>query len=220
VTRAFEQFLDAVLPTSCIGCKSLGSHICTSCSINFQFQPHRVSRASLQGLAITELGPPALQLISAIKDQGRTQLLGALAEWMADGLEQLAAPAKASEFALAPIPSSKRALARRGFNPVLLLAQKVSRRLGMQLDEGLRLARQPNDQRELGVEQRKANLDFAMRYQPGKFGSKPLILIDDVVTTGATLLEARRAVLESAASVVGFIAFAETRERQGANSRK
>jgi len=59
-----------------------------------------------------------------------------------------------------------------------------------------------------------------MRYQPGKFGSKPLILIDDVVTTGATLLEARRAVLESAASVVGFIAFAETRERQGANSRK
>lgn len=179
-----------------------------------------MSRSTLQGLAITELGPPALQLISAIKDQGRTQLIGALAEWMAEGLEQLAAPAKAPEFVLAPIPSSRRALARRGFDPVLALARKVSRRVGMQLDQGLRLVRQPDDQRELGVEQRKANLDFAMCYQPGNFGSKPLILIDDVVTTGATLLEARRAVLESAASVVGFIAFAETRDRQGAKSRE
>ena len=183
------------------------------------FEPHLVSRSALQGLAVTELGPSALKLIVAVKDQGRTQLIGELADLMLEGTLQLVAPASVNQFALAPIPSSRRALARRGYNPVLSLSRKLSQRLGTQVDEGLSLVRQPDDQRELGLGQRKANLDFAMRYQPSKTASKPLILIDDVVTTGATLLEARRAVLESGGQVFGFIAFAETLERVGTKTR-
>jgi len=175
------------------------------------------------------LDRPAHLLISAVKDQGRSGLLqvisSAVASALADG--SLALQASSSEFSaavssrnfcLVPIPSSRSSLAKRGFDTVASLAKLVARDLGVKVNRGLRLVRQTRDQRSLTVEQREQNLAGAMRFELPNELRAPALLIDDVVTTGATLLEGRRAIEAEGIPVLGFVTFAETRSNRDAKS--
>jgi len=231
VTRAFRQFVDAVLPTSCIGCQALGSHICNSCRANFTFGAHRVSRQDFHGCTSTELNREAHLLISAVKDDGRTGLLRVIAESVVSSLHEAVTRADFAmlpfaqvvlqrPFAIVPIPSGKAARLRRGFDPVASLAKLVARDLNVQVQPGLILARETRDQRALSIDERAANLQGAMRFRSTTAFSGPVILFDDVVTTGATLLEARRAVEAGGINVAGFITFAETPSLRDANVAK
>jgi predicted amidophosphoribosyltransferase len=59
-----------------------------------------------------------------------------------------------------------------------------------------------------------------MRYRSAVASSVPVLLLDDVVTTGATLLEARRAIEAAGIPVVGFATFAETPSLRDAKEQK
>jgi predicted amidophosphoribosyltransferase len=91
-----------------------------------------------------------------------------------------------------------------------MLAARVSRQSGLPVGRGLKLVRDTVDQRSLGAEQRFANLHGSMRYEPQ--GERGLVIIDDVTTTGATILEAFRAVSEAGGQVLGFVTFAHTKK--------
>lgn len=80
--------------------------------------------------------------------------------------------------------------------------------------------RQPEDQRRLGEQARFTNLHEAMSYRSASSVGSEVVLIDDVVTTGATLLEAARAVTSAGDVVVGFMTFAQTHREQDAKSEK
>lgn len=219
MTRALRQFLDAVLPTSCIDCEALGSHICTVCSGQFVFTGHRVSRQDLHGCSATTLNRQAHLLISSVKDDGRTGLLTVLSSAIAASLavtcsvageSEFAEAMRSRDFAIAPIPTRKAALKRRGFDPVASLAKLVAKDLGVRVQPGLRLLRETRDQRALTLDERAANLRGAMSFRSSRAFEAPVVLLDDVVTTGATLLEGRRAVEAAGIQVVGFVTFAET----------
>jgi predicted amidophosphoribosyltransferase len=77
------------------------------------------------------------------------------------------------------------------------------------LSNTLYFTRQVVDQSTLDSSARKANLDSAMYSKPLSSG-RPVILFDDVITTGSTILEAARAITVSGGKVIGFLAFAET----------
>ena len=227
MTRAFRQFVDAVLPTSCISCSALGSHICQGCASDFVFSNHPVIRGDFQGCSATMLDQSAHLLISAVKDHGRTGLLGEIADSMASAVLASAASGKvfdrliadkvsARHFCVMPIPSGRAALARRGFDPVSSLAKLVARRLGVTLHRGLRLVRETKDQRSLDVRERAANLGGAMRFTSSTESCGNVLLLDDVVTTGATLLEGKRALEEAGIRALGFVTFAETRSHRDA----
>ena len=219
MTRAFRQFIDAVLPTSCIDCQALGSHICTVCSGQFVFTGHRVSRQDLHGCSATTLNRPAHLLISAIKDDGRTGLIRELSSAIvaslaltrsADCESEFAEALHSRDFSIVSIPTRKGALKRRGFDPVDSLAKLVAKDLGVRVQSGLSLARETRDQRALTLDERAENLQCAMSFRVSGVLSDPVVLLDDVVTTGATLLEGRRAVEAAGIHVVGFVTFAET----------
>ncbi len=70
-----------------------------------------------------------------------------------------------------------------------MLARRVARLTGLQLETGLSFIRQPDDQRGLGQGDRHANLSNSMVFHK-RSASARFILIDDVVTTGSTLVEA------------------------------
>ena len=219
MTRAFRQFIDAVLPTSCIDCQALGSHICTVCSGQFVFTGHRVSRQDLHGCSATTLNREAHLLISAVKDDGRTGLLREISSAIVASLA-IAHPAAfepafaealhSRNFAIVSIPTRKAALKRRGFDAVGSLARLVAKDLGVRVQPGLSLARETRDQRSLTLDERAENLQGAMSFGASGAFDGPVVLLDDVVTTGATLLEGRRAVEAAGIHVVGFVTFAET----------
>ena len=224
MARALAELIDAVLPTTCICCGTLGPHICLECRAKFEPKPFSVGRGALTGFAVFELREPIEQLLRAIKDSNRTAALSEVAEPMGAtilssfGAQWLQTPSSAWP-RLVALPSSKRALRRRGYDLNRMLARRVARVAGLQLETGLRFIRQPDDQRGLGQGDRHANLSHSMVFHK-RSASARFILIDDVVTTGSTLVEAARAIGEAGAEVLGFCVFAETRLLQDAKNEK
>ena len=129
----------------------------------------------------------------------------------------LLANASPGDFLVVP-PSSKQSVRRRGYEPATVLAAQIirqARKAGFELKlarQALTLIEPVHDQAQLNARQRFENLANAMVGQRW-FAGQQVILIDDIVTTGATLLECRRAVEEAGGFVRFFSTFAETKSK-------
>lgn len=115
---------------------------------------------------------------------------------------------------LVPIPSTKKAIRRRGgsfLHPILQFSSNQIKRNGftaLQWMELLRHQKTVRDQSELNYEERRANLgDAFMMFRSDReiasLADKQIILVDDVVTSGATLLSAESTLRERKMTVLG-----------------
>jgi predicted amidophosphoribosyltransferase len=170
--------------------------------------PIELQLPGLNGVALTQFDGSAAALLTAIKDLGQTSLLAPVGQAM--GRVVAARYADIASVALLPVPSSRASVRRRGLNLGAMVAARVSRQSGLPVSRGLKLVRDTADQRSLGAEQRFANLQDSMRFEPQ--GEHGLVIIDDVTTTGATILEAFRAAREVGGQVLGFVTFAHTKK--------
>ncbi len=205
------ELVDLVLPTACVFCRKLGSQICAGCQPEWMLEraaPLELQLPGLGGVALTAFDTSAAALLTAIKDHGQTSLLAPVGE--AIGRVVAERYTDYSAISLLPVPSSRASVRRRGVNLGTMLAARVSRQCGLPVSRGLKLVRRTADQRSLGAEQRFANLQGSMRFEPK--GEQLLVIIDDVTTTGATILEAYRAVGETGSTAVGFVTFAHTKK--------
>ena len=112
---------------------------------------------------------------------------------------------------LVPVPSARRAVAARGHHPTLRLARAATRELrgagsDVRLLPVLRQVRRMTDQAGLTSKQRQRNVAGAFAV-PGHarelLSGRPVVLADDLLTTGASLAEAARAVRAVGGRVVG-----------------
>jgi predicted amidophosphoribosyltransferase len=108
-----------------------------------------------------------------------------------------------------PVPSSRSALRRRGFAVTDLLARRAGARPRRLLIPDRAAG---GDQRELGIDDRARNVRGTMRAREAD-GAR-VVLVDDVVTTGATLTEAARTLRAAGAQVVGAVTVASTPRRR------
>jgi len=119
-----------------------------------------------------------------------------------------------------PIPMTSQRLAERGYNPAWLLTRQLTLKLASpkaRADVLLRI-RESAPQRELRRRQRIHNLRGAFVVQPAhgaQVRQRRVVLVDDVMTTGATLREAARALRQAGAADVTAIVFARTPEPGG-----
>src|SRR5690606_24397321 len=139
--------------------------------------------------------------------QGRTglasPLAALLAEALADALADTASTSPVVE--LCAVPSTRAAYRRRGFDPVrLVLARTGYRDAGV-----LRTARPHDTQKAIGRDARRASLSGVHRAR-GRLEGRTFRLVGDVVTTGATIGEAARALREAGGGVLGAVAIAAT----------
>jgi predicted amidophosphoribosyltransferase len=169
---------------------------------------------------------PAVELVHAFKRQGSRHLTGfmaqALAEAVATQLASLSPEGSTgpTRVGLVPVPSRTDSFRRRGFVPSQLLAAAVATRLRSahaveaSVANLARLTRKVQDQALLSLQGRQANLSGAMSAVPCPATidaeKRRVVLIDDVVTTGATLNELHRAVSESGWEPLFFATFSET----------
>ena len=149
---------------------------------------------------------PAQGLIRAFKYNGVYRLAPYLARHMSDMMitQALEAPD-----ALIPVPMHPRRLRQRGYNHALLLAQELGRQQGLPLwPDRLERVKNTRQQAKLSGGERRVALEgaFAAREVAGK----RLLLVDDVLTTGATACQCTRALLEAGAKEVRLIALAGT----------
>jgi ComF family protein len=209
--NVFEELLDLLLPCRCVRCGVVGEPLCQGCVP--PVSNRTVERFGIRGWSVTDYGPVEKSLIESFKESGVTALAANLARVMLAGLQALDDEQRTANAGavLVPTPSSKANYRRRGYLPTMVLAKAIQRHanLGLSVVSGLAFVRDVSDQASLKSEQRMENLSGSMVAKSSIAGQR-VILIDDVVTTGATLVEAHRAVTAAGGEVLGFLTFSET----------
>jgi predicted amidophosphoribosyltransferase len=217
-----ETLLDLVVPVVCAGCGAGPDFLCGSC------------RAALSGpgrLVRPSPAPPGLPVVAAAatydgvvrsaliahKERGVLRLAGPLGGALATAVAALplAGPAPAA-LRLVPVPSRPAVVRARGHDPTARIAAAAARRLGpgVRVARLLRQGRRVADQSGLDALARARNLEGALRVRgrPGSTGL-PVVVVDDLVTTGASLAEAARALDGCGFVVLGAAVVAATVRR-------
>ncbi len=170
------------------------------------------------------------RLISAHKERQAWLLTGVLGSRLAGAVQALVDRAQPHQppdrIVLVPIPSSRQAVRSRGRDATRAIATATAHRLARQsvarvsVARMLRPVRKLADQSALNAAQRRANLEQAYRARTrvlsrmtSRSPATETIIIDDLVTTGASLAEARRALDEADISVLGAAVVAATVRR-------
>ena len=233
-SNAARFALDIALPTLCVSCREPvdGEGVCASCwaklsfiappfcprlGIPFVYDPGP-ELLSMEAIA----NPPAYQraraavryddvartLVHALKYQDRTDLAPAMGRWMARAGNELLDGADV----LVPVPLHWRRGWSRRYNQSGALARVISRQSGVKLaTEALRRIRPTQQQIGLSRPQRAANVQGAFKVAPERsvdIAGRRVILIDDVLTSGATTDACARALLRAKAAQVDVLVFA------------
>lgn len=203
------DLLDLVLPRDCAGCRTPGRTLCAPCRAGldrppFEHLPTPAPVAMPVVIAAATYDGVVRELLLAHKEHGRTTLAGPLGALLAR-----AASAYGPGVVLVPVPSAPAAVRARGHDHARRLAAAAARRAGVRSAALLVGARTVADQSGLDVAGRAANLAGALRAGRGACGLS-VVVVDDVVTTGATLAEAARALTTAGADVLGAAVVAAT----------
>jgi ComF family protein len=157
---------------------------------------------------------PADLLVTGLKFRRERHAARVMATLMTARAGELVAQARARGAALVPVPLHPLRRWRRGHDQAALLAEQLAALTGLPLATGLvRRVRATAPQAGLGRRARQRNLAGAFRVRAAARG-RPLVLVDDVATTGATLAAVARAARRAGAARVDAWVFART-ERDG-----
>jgi len=207
--------IDLLLPPACAGCGRFGYLVCETCTAGFRRASSRQDRfaAADPGMVVgdaLELAIAAFQhegslrrTLQRLKYGGSARIALPLARAAAPALEALTAVA--GPLPLVPVPVHVARQHQRGYNQAALLAHALGAAAGLPVLDVLERRRATVRQHGLGKAGRLHNLRGAFVLR-GRVRAPPsLILVDDILTTSATL-EACAQVLRAAgaASVYGF----------------
>lgn len=186
-----SELTQLVFPTRCYGCNALGISICSTCRREWIPRYYKTQISVLNVYSALIYTPTASKIILAAKENG---LQGA-DDLLIAAVMHILAKVRLDKgyFTLVPVPSSKQSQRGRGRSFIVDLTKTISKLTGIAVNDCLQVSRRVSDQSGLTRVQRISNMQGAFSVKPGSILRGNAIVIDDVVTTGATLREAARA---------------------------
>lgn len=207
--------LDLILPLECGGCGAPSVRWCDACARELAVaadQPHLVQPRVDAGAPVFALGRYAnarRQAVLALKEHGRRDLVGPLARALAVGVHRLVSwGIVETPLSLVPAPTRRSAARRRGGDPVTRVAQAaVAGHPEITVVPALRTRALARDSVGLGTAARERNVTgrVVLRGRPPR---TEVVLVDDIVTTGATARESVRVLRAAGVRVAAVLTIA------------
>lgn len=230
--RWLPSLTTLALPTQCAVCHGWGGNrVCEPCRTRFAAAVPRCRRCALRvpqgvpvcgaclkqpppqdtSLAALDYAHPWDQLIARFKFNAALDLAPAFAQCMEQAWRASDLPHPGC---LLPVPLSAERMKERGYNQSWEIARRLARRLGCRADATL-LLRVRNSPHQLAfpIERRAANVENAFAIEPARAAQlrgRTVTLIDDVLTTGATVAEIARLLRHTGAAHVHVWVVART----------
>ncbi|MEU5419902.1 ComF family protein [Streptomyces sp. NPDC020799] len=226
--RWWQEITGLVLPVDCAGCGRWRTVLCEECRAALsgsrarRVWPDPVPAGLPPVHAAARYGDRVRSVLLAHKERGALALAGPLGTALAGAVRSVVEGADGGEgevgrggggpLLLVPVPSARHAVAARGHDPgrrIALAAAGALRRAGLSVRTAavLRQRRAVADQAGLDARERRANVSDALGVLKGAEGllrqKGPVVLVDDLMTTGASLSEAARAVSLAGGRLLG-----------------
>ena len=208
VRRVVDALADLVVPRLCGGCGRPGLNWCAQCASLLADAPTVVQTRVPLAVPVYAVGPytgPRRRAILELKEHGRVDLAAPLGRALAEALRILDGWSElpmATSLVLIPAPTRKLSARRRGGDPVTAVCRSAAAHLGSAVVVLPVLTTSPwaRDSAGLSASARSANLAGAIgiggrglrEVATARAGDTAVVLVDDVVTTGATAAESIR----------------------------
>jgi predicted amidophosphoribosyltransferase len=208
-----KSLAELIFPSRCIGCSQLGISICSTCRKSWHSHIYhrtiKVLDTSYPVISAIEYSPIASRVLMRAKEANQEAadqlLVGALSHSLRYFLKNFGFGD------LVPIPSRRSATRKRGRDFMQEITDSVAENESIKSLQILQHQRAVKDQSQLNSQQRSRNIagafstsfNLAEVRDSGNIG--PLIIVDDLVTTGATLAEAIRALRTAGFPVLGAV---------------
>jgi len=195
---------ELLFPVRCIACSALGLKLCSQCRLSWIAHIYTTTHRGVRPFTIysaVRYSSIAKKILISSKEQGIERADSLIIEALDHSLRY----ALARDWAdfLIPIPSRKSITRQRGRSYISDLTKELSQESSIPVADVLIHTRKIRDQSGLHSVDRFRNLEGALEAQMAPRGRA--LIVDDLVTTGATLLEARRALEAEGIEVVGAI---------------
>lgn len=197
--KSLRPLLQLIYPPNCLICLAAGRAICLRCKSGWQ-QDAKVGQVVNTPLYFTNFyNPEAAKIILTAKENGNQIAKDMLASSIVKSLRKAIIDLNLfGEIALVGIPSSSASIRKRGRNHINDLANavvKISKTNGISVINLpiLNISKKVKDQSDLNKLQRMQNMSGAYLANHSESSFKNLIIIDDLITTGASIQEGIRA---------------------------
>jgi len=228
---ALQAICDLALPRACAGCGAAGCTFCADCrdelaaacaAAAFAARPDPCPAGYPPTWSQTPYDGTVAQLLRAFKDSGRRDagpvlgrlLRSALAALVTDDPECRDALLCGDQLLVCPMPSRPASTRERGRQPAVELARHAVRGTRpFAVHHALRVSGNGRDQAGLGAAERSVNVRGTMRLTAAGrrlVAGRVWVVLDDIVTTGSSLVEARKALLLGGARHVAAATVAAT----------
>ena len=199
---------ELIFPSRCLGCRQLGIGICSQCRASWHPHIYRsnvfASGISFPVYSAVAYSPVAQKVLLGAKEAALHDADQLIHQALTHSLAYFYSEIGIAD--LVPIPSRKINTRKRGRDFILEQTYELSQQPSVQVRAILSHARRVKDQTTLNSRSREINLSQSMKcanqVEPSNI---PVIIIDDLVTSGATLREAGRALSAAGYKVIGAV---------------